>query len=91
MWLKDWQWFAYLNLTLPGPCVSDSCVKKKIIYLKLIKNYFKIIYFHIFTFTVQLLSISEYSVQMRENADQNNSEYGYFLHSVFKLANLWKM
>ena len=22
-----------------------------------------------------------YSVQMRENADQNNSEYGHFLHS----------
>ena len=27
-------------------------------------------------------SISMYSVRMRENADQNNSEYGYFLRSV---------
>ena len=27
--------------------------------------------------------ISPYSVWMRENTDQNNSEYGHFLHSVF--------
>ena len=27
------------------------------------------------------LSISPYSVRMRENTDQNNSEYGYYLHS----------
>ena len=27
--------------------------------------------------------ISPYSVQMRENADQNNSEYGHFLRSEF--------
>ena len=26
--------------------------------------------------------ISPYSVRMRENKDQNNSEYGYFLRSV---------
>ena len=26
-------------------------------------------------------SISPYSVRMRENTDQNNSEYGYYLHS----------
>ena len=26
-------------------------------------------------------SISPYSVRMRENTDQNNSEYGHFLHS----------
>ena len=25
---------------------------------------------------------TEYSVQMRQNVDQNNSEYGHFLHSV---------
>ena len=28
-----------------------------------------------------ILSISPYSVQMRENTDQNNSEYGHFLRS----------
>ena len=27
------------------------------------------------------ISISPYSVQMRENADQNNSEYGHFSRS----------
>ena len=28
------------------------------------------------------------SVQMQENADQNNSEYGHFLHKdIFKQAN----
>ena len=31
-------------------------------------------------------SISPYSVRMRENADQNNSYYGHFLHSeLYKL------
>ena len=28
------------------------------------------------------LCITSYSVQMRENTDQNNSEYGHFLRSV---------
>ena len=31
---------------------------------------------------VILLSISPYSVRMRENADQDNSEYGHVLRSV---------
>ena len=31
--------------------------------------------------TLRILRISPYSVQMRENADQNNSEYEHFLHS----------
>ena len=30
-----------------------------------------------------LLSISPYSDRMRENTDQNNSEYGHFLRSYF--------
>ena len=29
-----------------------------------------------------LLRISPYSVRIRENADQNNSEYGHFTHRV---------
>ena len=29
----------------------------------------------------RILRISPYSVRMRENADQNNSEYGHFSHS----------
>ena len=30
----------------------------------------------------EILCISPYSVQMLENTDQNNSEYGHFLHQV---------
>ena len=30
----------------------------------------------------EIRSISPYSVKMRENVDQNNSEYGHFLRSV---------
>ena len=33
-------------------------------------------------------SISPYSVEIRENADQNNSEYGNFLRSVFKKSQI---
>ena len=31
--------------------------------------------------SVRIRSISQYSVRMRENTDQNNSEYGHFLPS----------
>ena len=31
---------------------------------------------------VEILRISPHSVQMRENTDQNNSEYGHFLRSA---------
>ena len=31
---------------------------------------------------VRILRISPYSVRMRENVNQNNSEYGHFLRSV---------
>ena len=36
-------------------------------------------FFGIRTEYVEILRISPYSVRMRENADQNNSEYGHFL------------
>ena len=31
----------------------------------------------------EILRISPYSVRMRENADQNNTEYGHFLRSDY--------
>ena len=31
---------------------------------------------------IMKLRISPYSVRMRENVDQNNSEYGHFSHSA---------
>ena len=37
---------------------------------------------HIRTEYGETLRISLYSFRMRENADQNNSEYGHFLRSV---------
>ena len=39
-------------------------------------------------FWVILVRISPYSVRMRENADQNNSEYGHFLRSEQHNSNL---
>ena len=35
-------------------------------------------FFHIWTEYGEILRISPYSVRMRENTDQNNSEYGHF-------------
>ena len=38
----------------------------------------------------EILRISPYSVRMRENTDQNNSEYGHFLRNVFVYKSLTK-
>ena len=43
-------------------------------------------FFRIRTEYGEIRSISRYSVQMWENADQNNSEYGHFLRSVNDLS-----
>ena len=40
------------------------------------------VFSHIWNEYREILRISPYSVRMRENADQNNSEYGHFLRSV---------
>ena len=37
---------------------------------------------HIWTEYGEILRISPYSARMRENTDQNHSEYGHFLRSV---------
>ena len=42
---------------------------------------FFVAFSHIRTEYGEILYISPYSVRMRENMDQNNSEYGHFLHS----------
>ena len=36
----------------------------------------------------EILRISPYSVRMRENTDQNNSEYGHFLWNVLQYSNV---
>ena len=38
-------------------------------------------YFPAFGLNTERYGVSPYSVRMRENTDQNNSEYGHFLHS----------
>ena len=45
-------------------------------------------FFHIWTEYGEIQSISPYSVQMRENTDQNNFEYGHFLRSEAALSPL---
>ena len=44
---------------------------------------FWVILVRIFLHSDRILRISPYSVRMRENRDQNNSEYGRFLRSEY--------
>ena len=44
------------------------------------------VFFRIWTEYGELRSISPYSVQIRENTDQNNSEYERFLRNVTDLS-----
>ena len=43
-------------------------------------------FFRIRTEYGEITRISPHSIRMRENADQNNSEYGHFLHSYGLVA-----
>ena len=52
-------------------------MRKKSPYSKL----FWFAFSHTRTENGEILRICEYLVRMRENTDQNNSEYGYFLRS----------
>ena len=53
-------------------------LRRKGPYLELFLSAFS----HIRTEYGEIRSISPYSVIMRENADQHNSEYGHFLRNV---------
>ena len=53
-------------------------LREKFAYSELFWSVFS----HIQTEYEEILRISPYSVQMRENTDQNNSKYGHFLGSV---------
>ena len=50
-----------------------------------IRSFFRSVFSRIRTEYGEILRISPYSVQMRENADQNNSEYGHFLRNVLQI------
>ena len=53
-------------------------LREKCLYSELLCTVFS----RIWTEYGEILRISTYAVQMRENTDQNNSEYGHFLRSV---------
>ena len=69
--------------------ISPNCCQKKFKNQKFNSLHEKCLYselfwsafFLIWTEYGEILRISPYSVRMRENADQNNSEYGRFLRS----------
>ena len=60
-------------------------LRKKFPYLELFRSK----YFHIRTEYGEILHISPYSVRIRENADQNNSECGHFSRSIFEVVPEW--
>ena len=76
-------WRLREKKTLPGTrfavfmFVWLKTLHEKCPYLEL----FWSVFYGIRTECEEILRISPYSVQMRENADQNNSEYGHFLRS----------
>ena len=49
-----------------------------------IQSYFWSVFSRIRTEYGEILRISPYSVRMRENTDQNNSKYGYFLRNLIQ-------
>ena len=66
-----------------SPAVTRiSTLRKKCSYSDLFWSAF----FRIRTEYREIIRISPYSVQIRENADQNNSEYGHFLHSAKEMV-----
>ena len=57
---------------------STSTLREKSPYSELFWSVFS----HIRTQYRKILLITPFSVRMRENKDQNNSEYGHFLRSA---------
>ena len=58
--------------------VDNHCVKS------VRSRSFSSLYFPAFGLYTERLRISPYSVQMRENADQKNSEYGQFMRLLIR-------
>ena len=61
-------------------------LREKYLYLELLWSVFS----GIRTEYEEILHFSPYLVRMRENTDQNNTEYGHFLRSVIGLLS-WQM
>ena len=60
--------------------IHSSSLRKKCLYSEFFWSAFP----RIQTEYGEILRISPYSVQMLENMDQENSEYGHFLHSGYE-------
>ena len=72
------------ELAMEWVSLAWIALRQKCLYLELFWSAFS----RIRTEYGEILLISPYSVRMRENADQNNSEYKHFLRSVAHLLNL---
>ena len=62
-----------------GVHLVEESVRENCVYSELFWSAFS----RIRTEYGEILRITRYSVRMRENADQNNSEYGHFSRSEF--------
>ena len=60
--------------------ILSSTLREKCSY----SEFFWSVFSRIWTEYGEILRTSSYSVQMRENTDQNNSEYEHFLRSAFE-------
>ena len=63
-------------------CVLDPSIRAFLDDTAWKVSVFGVILVRIFLYSGWIRGISPYSVRMKENADQNNSEYGHFLRSV---------
>ena len=65
--------FAGSQKILPRPSLREKCPDSELFWSA---------FSRIWTEYGEIRSVSTYSVRMRENADQNNSQYGHFLRSA---------
>ena len=82
--------FEIIRTTLVGDATAtDSCIlnpiRSQIKGYETQKSLFWSAFSRIRTEYGEILYVSPYSIRMWENADQNDSKYGYFLRCVFLL------
>ena len=72
-------WFlrSYLNIV----CSSQTKSQEEILWI-ILWGFFWPVFYHIRTEYGEIRIIFPYSIQMRENTDQKNYEYGHFSRSV---------
>ena len=70
----------FLNFVILRTTLHEKCPHSQL---------FSFVFSRIQTEHGEIRSIFPYSVQMRENTDQNNSEYEHFLHSAIETRFSW--